>query len=558
MASLFGAPFYTARDATGAGISGAVWYFYRTGTTTPASVYSDGDLSTALGTSVTADSAGKFVPIYLDDGIVYRAILKDASANTIRDIDPVNPTGAVFSAAAYGARGDGTTDDTAALQAAIDAAKAVAGTVYIPANQAGQYYKTTGLVADDTVTIVGAGADATIIMGFGMTAGQYILDYDCAAIDVVENLGLSGLTLRSNNGLPHAMRQKNVSYMSMRDVKFFNCVKGSVITGTRTFSNYYENVQGYTMTGNCFSFETFTGGGHFTFIGCTGNGTNGLYVDSASEISQLALLSTNFEACTSHSIHIEGTVQGLSVVGCRHESGGGDMIMLAPASGKLVTGTVIKANYFTSNSAAYVPVVLGGNTGNVRGFEIVGNHTENCAQSHFVELNSEAQNGLITGNYFKEAAASPIDTQRAGVIVFGNQNSAATNNEFWGLSQWGVVEANFVPMDASGAGLGSLGAGRYTKQGRVVTWQASITYPVTASGANAVVSGFDFAVGGSTSNLGRAGANVNASDVGSAVGVLQGVASTTSFSFVDPTALTNITNATLSGKTLYVGGFYTI
>jgi hypothetical protein len=151
-----------------------------------------------------------------------------------------------------------------------------------------------------------------------------------------------------------------------------------------------------------------------------------------------------------------------------------------------------------------------------------------------------------------------VSTQRDSVVVFSNQNSSASTSEYWGTAQWGVVEGTFTPTDGSGATLGNLGAGRYTKIGRMVHWQATIVYPATADGSNAIVAGLPFAVSAGTSFQGRGGAVVSSSDVGSAVGILQGVSTTTSFNFVSPTAGTAIVNSTLSGRTLYVGGHYMI
>lgn len=145
-----------ATDSNGAIYSGAKWYFYDTGTTTPRNVYSDADLSTSLGSVVTADSGGKFAPIYFDAAYQYRGVLKDSTgAVTIYDIDPVNSseltqlaasggsalvgfiqagTGAVARTAQdkmrdavsvkdFGAAVDGSTDDTSAFQAALNTGK---------------------------------------------------------------------------------------------------------------------------------------------------------------------------------------------------------------------------------------------------------------------------------------------------------------------------------------------------------------------------------------------------------------------------------------------------
>ena len=62
----------------------------------------------------------------------------------------------------YGAVGDGATDDTAAIQAAIDAASSGGGVVYFP-QVASSYRVTSTLTADGDVMLVGAGAPLSVI-----------------------------------------------------------------------------------------------------------------------------------------------------------------------------------------------------------------------------------------------------------------------------------------------------------------------------------------------------------------------------------------------------------
>jgi hypothetical protein len=72
-------------------------------------------------------------------------------------------TGSPFNVLDYGAVGNGTTNDTAAIQAAIDAAIANGGgTVYLPAGT----YKTTASIniTDDVIRLVGAQQYASIIL----------------------------------------------------------------------------------------------------------------------------------------------------------------------------------------------------------------------------------------------------------------------------------------------------------------------------------------------------------------------------------------------------------
>jgi len=112
--SLFHAGLQPALDANGDPISGATWNFYLTETLTTLTVYADADFATPLGVSVTADAAGRFADIFINDTAITRAILKDAGGTTITDVDPVNGELATQLATVTAA--------IAAGQAAVDAA----------------------------------------------------------------------------------------------------------------------------------------------------------------------------------------------------------------------------------------------------------------------------------------------------------------------------------------------------------------------------------------------------------------------------------------------------
>jgi hypothetical protein len=70
-------------------------------------------------------------------------------------------TGMIFNVMAYGAIGDGKANDTAAVQAAVDAAGKVHGTVFIPP---GRYLFTALVIKDQTNhAILGAGANSILV-----------------------------------------------------------------------------------------------------------------------------------------------------------------------------------------------------------------------------------------------------------------------------------------------------------------------------------------------------------------------------------------------------------
>jgi hypothetical protein len=115
-------------------------------------------------------------PVLDDDGLVPAANLPDVLAESIVDssvvgralvvavdekaarVSLVAERAATFNVLDYGALGDGAKDDTASIQAAIDAATAAGGTVLLPA---GHNFKVTSLFPKSNVTVMGYGATLT-------------------------------------------------------------------------------------------------------------------------------------------------------------------------------------------------------------------------------------------------------------------------------------------------------------------------------------------------------------------------------------------------------------
>lgn len=196
-----------ATNSNGLNLDGAKWFFYRTGTTTPQSVYTTAALSTAHANPVVADAAGKFAPIYFDTSKIYRGVLKTADeATTIYDIDPINAgvmsqlaasggsalvsflqagTGAqsrtvqaklrdVVSVKDFGAVWDNVADDTAAIQAAIDS---TAGPIEVRLPPGTGKITGTIYLRRDGVRIVGAGCAVTNVR-YVNTAGGIVFSGD--------------------------------------------------------------------------------------------------------------------------------------------------------------------------------------------------------------------------------------------------------------------------------------------------------------------------------------------------------------------------------------------
>ena len=122
------------------------------------------------------------------------------------------------SVADFGATGDGVTDDTIAIQAALNSIPATGGMLYLPPGT----YKTTAtltLLAKSNVTVFGAGMGASVINASAVTGNLMVLGYTSGAPSpaVLNNVTLRGFTLY---GSATSAMDKIVNYRGINNVVF--------------------------------------------------------------------------------------------------------------------------------------------------------------------------------------------------------------------------------------------------------------------------------------------------------------------------------------------------
>lgn len=199
-------------DANGVPLSGGKLYTYAAGTTTPLASYTNYGGGTANANPVILDSRGE-ASVWLGSGM-YKMVLKTSTDTEVWTVDNLNGADAATVAATlatlaasgganligyasgvsspttqtvqdklrqminvkdYGAKGDGTTDDTAAIQAAIDEMQGTGkgGIVYMPP---GRYKITSNLTitwphatsedSGNEIALRGAGSGLTILLDY--------------------------------------------------------------------------------------------------------------------------------------------------------------------------------------------------------------------------------------------------------------------------------------------------------------------------------------------------------------------------------------------------------
>lgn len=88
---LFYLPFRPALDANGIVVPGASLTFYLSGTSTLRAIYADAALTVPLDNPVTANGAGVWPAIYIDNSVTYRVVLRNGFGAVLNEVDPYVP-----------------------------------------------------------------------------------------------------------------------------------------------------------------------------------------------------------------------------------------------------------------------------------------------------------------------------------------------------------------------------------------------------------------------------------------------------------------------------------
>lgn len=313
--------------------------------------------------------------------------------------------GRVFNVQRYGAVGDGSTDDAAAFQAAIDAAEAAApATVIIPRATSDYVIGTALSIETDNVHIVG--------VGFPTVAASASLDVDTDSPDSamfffngVDHCSIRGLKLDGSSATSSTgVMLRGCTYCVVSNL----WIDTPVSTGTQSGYGVY-----------------MVGANHFNkveYCRCNNAGYSAFDV-ARDNITPVATQPTHnvYFACVAIDATQDGydvfQTVGTQILNC-YSSGAGriGINITGGASGFQNRECLVQGNYVTGGSAEGIFVDDYGPQ-----CRIIGNHVQNNTFTGIGVNTTASNNCLIANNIVDNNSKFGIQVGSAGPIVVGNQ-----------------------------------------------------------------------------------------------------------------------------------------
>lgn len=579
-----GAQFF---DNNGAPLAGGLLYTYAAGTTTPAATYTSSTGATANSNPIVLDSAGRPASeIWLTTGSSYKFVLQTSLAVQIGSWDNIPgvndftvltaqlanqsdaalgdaligfkqaDTNGLISGAVgrtvhqklqdlvsvrdFGATGDGTTDDTTAIQAAIYYAQTNGGCVYLPA---GIYIISSSLNVQinsgglpfTRPSIRGDGAGATTILQTANASGLVITGYTGNPADYMD---LEDFTLQSNavGDYGNAISFSDSAFVNINNVEVLGWENGvyGIDSLSMTFTRFVSR-----FNTNGFRFESSGSGTGYTsepnaitMIGCTiGNNTNyGGWVIGAGTFTFVGgSIESNGESTTTLStkwgLRItnsggnfdQQSATGFNLQGVYFEGNGGqanlwiEQTVSRPGMSGAVTGCsfVVLGNsypaasvYLSATNSAYAfPIAFTGcgwsglnvytpsasrptinNVSSVYPLALTGCNFYSTTDQYAQGAANRLEGGIEAANYY-DLDGNPIGSGGTGSLntVLGIGNTSALNGVFGGNgTTTGILIGTKTYGGVNYAGVGAYPATLYLANGAA----ASTTYAVEFNNAN--------------------------------------------------------------------------
>lgn len=250
------------------------------------------------------------------------------------------------------AKGDGTTDDRAAIQSCIDAAAAAGKGVYFPAGTYHMHPSAGDIGLDIPSNIILRGVGATSILEMyddGTNDETELLQLTSVSNVTIRDLALTG-TQTNKEASVECIICRTVSGLTLEGVSFDKCEGGLLVIGTGYSSNF--SITNCSSGTNCLSpfFLTYLNGSNVI--------SGGTYY--ANTVDSL-------EGEWPHHMYVAGYVSGLTVDGCTFIGGQNVCIDISNGNNGGLTFTditmtdVVGGFFFDATSGE--PIVIDGFTG---------------------------------------------------------------------------------------------------------------------------------------------------------------------------------------------------
>jgi len=436
-------------DNNGIPLAGGKIYTYAAGATTPQTTYTTNTGLTPHSNPIILNSAGR-VPssseIWLTAGASYKFVLKDSLDVLIATYDNISTlfntsaslvsyqplgTGAVattvqaklqqtVSVKDFGAVGDGVTDDTAAIQAALNAT-ATGGTVLVTTGT----FKLTGtLTAPNNVTLAG--------LGYGSLLQQTARNQNIITLgnnSTITNLRMQGDGV--NSGGTANFEVNNGVYISgKRGARVIGCwIHGFEYNGVYIANSTEYQIQNNRFWGQLYSINS----GSDVIVYSGTSGARGM-------ITNNFFLSNNSQACYVNAL-------------------GNDTDILVENN---LAATLDPTTFQPVDSASllrrhsYILGYVGTGGGRII---CSGNFSFNTRQTGVYWQGAASTTGsvLIVGNYIRNAGVNALEPALAAGIYLAAQGKAdvVSNNIVDGMQQAGFVVAAGISLLPGNIGVGA-------------------------------------------------------------------------------------------------------